>query len=125
MSKISGKEGKRTAWINKEQSDIRMKEMVERNGVRHLHDLKKEVVRLSRKNSRPSGIKSGYRCPEEQDGPLKYTDYKSKTKDNMSPLAHIEGTVLTEDAERQLQNTPLHRPTDKTDKTFLQLGSKN
>lgn len=55
MSKISGKASKRTAWMNKEQSDIKKKEMGGGNSQATLHD-SKEVVRLSRKNSRPSRI---------------------------------------------------------------------
>lgn len=35
-SKISAKADKRTAWMNKEQSDIRMKEMGDGNNVRPL-----------------------------------------------------------------------------------------
>lgn len=104
------KAGKRTAWMNKEQSDIRMKKMGDEKRVRPLHD-SKELVRLSRKNSRPSRIKSGYRCPEEQDGVLKCTNYKSKTKDYVGPLANGEGSGLAEDAERQIYRIPaLHWP---------------
>ncbi|KAF4794817.1 hypothetical protein TURU_098479 [Turdus rufiventris] len=45
------------------------------------------------------------RCPEEQDGLPKYTNYKSKMKDNVDPVPNEEVAVVTEDEDMvKLQN---------------------